>query len=257
MRFILFPLATAAIIATAGAVIHLEIALAEIRKDQTRQTIISHAALPQGEFKTTLPELTKELGRAERQHVIVSPATVNDLQEKLKETDKTAAGFWPAAATFISYRSMLASPTIPQNLPDCVDAEPSISKILAATPDQFLMSTREYSNCKLTLDSQRDTERINSLIKTTAPFLTFTHCLIVYRGGPVKLILGLENVPYTLKSGSSEPHVVPFSGPTLVFQNCKFDFSLSTSPPDEGQRITAYLLENTTEKIDLPIHQQS
>jgi hypothetical protein len=45
VRFVLLPLAVATTIATVGAVIHLEIAVAGVGRDVTKQSLISHASL--------------------------------------------------------------------------------------------------------------------------------------------------------------------------------------------------------------------
>jgi hypothetical protein len=117
-------------------------------------------------------------------------------------------------------------------------------------------SKSEYENCRITLDSPKDDLKINALIAERAPFLTFTHCLIVYRGGPIKLTVALNKVPYKVTMGNLATETVPFTGQTLHFESCVFDFSLGSAPPPEGQRIANFLLAQSSSTFEIPMEKQ-
>ena len=117
VRFMLIPLAVAAIGGTIGAVIHLEIVVAGIKNgvasiqgEQVKQTLALNAALPANDFKANLPDLSADIAMVRKQKLSVRPQVINSLQQKLIATDPSSTGFWPAAAQLISYRSSLAMP---------------------------------------------------------------------------------------------------------------------------------------------------
>ena len=45
------------------------------------------------------------------------------------------------------------------------------------------ISNAYYENCRFTIDSPVDDERISQLVRTHYPVIEFRYCLIVYRGG--------------------------------------------------------------------------
>jgi hypothetical protein len=182
-------------------------------------------------------------------------------------TDKEAPGFWPTAAEFISYRSSSSAPALPPNFPDCTDRDPKGSTItdnskLNANPPQFSFSASIYEDCRLTLDSQKDSDKINTLLVTNALFIQFKHCLIVYRGGAVNLIIAKTNVPVVIRAGRNlnRPTMIasdPFSGPTLSFEDCVFYFKFDKTPPIKGQKITETLLAQNGPSVNLAMDKSS
>ena len=105
----------------------------------------------------------------------------------------------------------------------------------------------------MTLDSTTDMAKINWLILHEAPFLTFRHCLIVYRGGPLNLIVELKSFPMMVQVGKRPPTVQTFSGRTLRFENCRFDFAFSSPPPQEGQHFTSQLLAQSATSAEVGV----
>jgi hypothetical protein len=228
-----------------------------IKGDLAKQALTNHASLPLSDFKATLPDLGSAIATAKQQGAKVAPGVLNDLQQRLVAAEG-APGFWPTAAEFISYRSSSAVPALGVNVPDCTDREPTPMKITAVpTPTTASVSSSTYENCRLTLDSAKDNAKINFLITHTAPFLTFEHCLIVYRAGSINLIVALNKFPLAVRVGDRPKQVVPFSGNTLHFENCIFDFSLSPAPPQQGQQITELLLSHGTASVDISIQKPS
>ena len=75
------------------------------------------------------------------------------------------------------------------------------------------------------------------------PSLTFKHCLVVYRGGAINLILSWKNRP--VKGGVPGKQITEGAASvpnTLGFEDCLFDFSFQGVPPPNGQQIAEDLL---------------
>jgi len=266
VRFLLLPLAVAAAVATVGAVIHLEITVAGMGKnveglqsEVARQTLATDAALPQGEFQATLPELASAIAVARRQKLKVPPKVLSDLQQNLTATAKTPS-FWPAAAEFISYRSFdKVQGTLPPNLPNCTDGAPRQQRVKSVEDEyHFTLENALYENCHITLDSPSDSKRINDLLMHTTTGITFRNCVVTYRGGEIKLIVSFSNRPIHIaaeRGGGSLPSVEgTVSNPsTLRFENCRFELTLTVTPPPLGQQLTESLLSANIETIDFPV----
>jgi len=239
----------------------IEIDLKEIHASLDRQSLTTHAALGLEDFKATLPDLNSVVASARKQKLNLSAKVIDDLSSKLGQTakaDANAPALWPTIATFISYRSIVFSQNVGTDLPNCTDHDPTPMHVIdeprktKGNKFQFHLTTSEYSNCKLTLDSPKDDARINFLVTHSAPFLTFKNCLIIYRGGPIGLIVGLKNVSYNAQIGI-HPIRPALSGNTLHFENCVLDFSFDSVPPIEGQRVTQLLLSQSPTSADLPV----
>ncbi len=268
VRFLLLPLAVVAAAATVGAVVHLEIAMAGMRNnvagvqgELARQTVTADAALPASEFKAALPELGPAIAATRRQKLKVSPKVVSDLQQHLTATDadKTPS-FWPTVAEFISFKSFnSASWAAPANLRACTDSAPTPATVKEVqSPRQMTINPGVYENCRFTLDSPQEDERLNSFLTHSTPQIAFKHCVIVYRGGTINLIISLDerNASYTV--GSSEHPMgtgtVNVSvANTLEFRDCLFDLVLHNAPPQPGRQLTQLLLAATDTTITVPI----
>jgi hypothetical protein len=239
--------------------------IADIRGNLGKQSVINHAALPLSEFKATLPDLRSAIATVKEQDVKVAPNVISDLQQKLL-TAKDAPDFWPTAAQFINYRSQLAISDFQDlqrpTLPDCTDHDPSPTKVETISKDrhQFTVRSGYYDNCRLTLDSPQDDAKINSILESTAFMLTFRHCVVVYRGGEINLIVAFNNRPLTLfPIGHPESAftTAPFTGRTLFFENCLFEIELDGQPPLPGQQFTQNLLATNGTKIGFTVSKAS
>jgi hypothetical protein len=107
----------------------------------------------------------------------------------------------------------------------------------------------------LALDSPTDTAKINWLITNSSPALKFVNCLITYHGGPVNLILALNNSHVSMKL-KEIPFPLPMHGSapqTLFFVDCIFNFSFTSAPSPEGQKITEYLLAQNADRAILSL----
>lgn len=229
-------------------------ATTRIAKDQqennsilrAQRTITELASLPPTEFKASLPDLASTMTTATKQRRRVPSETIDALQTKLLTTDSNAPSFWPAAAEFISYRSFNdASWTPVANLRKCTDSPPSPPTIKEVqSPTKMTLNPGVYENCQFTLDSPEDNQRLNEFLLHTLQ-IRFKHCLIIYRGGQINLILAFNK----LKAAYQVDAPPPASGMlevtndhTLEFQECLFDFSFRNTPPEQGQEMTKFLL---------------
>ncbi|HEX4005786.1 MAG TPA: hypothetical protein VHX60_06405 [Acidobacteriaceae bacterium] len=229
--------------------------LGRIEGQLAKQTAVTQASLPASEFRAALPDLGSALQTMQKEKISISPVTVDAIQKKMIATESSALGYWPAAAEFISYRSrnqaQNPSQLLNANLPNCTDSDPHPPIVTNASPDRGpdgmyhgSFNGPYYENCRFELDSPDADSKVNSMLMARAPFLSFKHCLIVYRGGAIDLILAFQNKPYAIEI--PEQHLVlpatPYLGPALIFGQCIFDFRLTAAPPPKGQDFTQRLL---------------
>ncbi len=245
----------------------VEQTLVGIQYDLSRQSLINHASLPLQDFKANLPDLSSAIAAAQQQHVRVSSKVTEDLGKKLAASTD-APHFWPTAAEFISYRSQVATADfqnlIRPDLPNCTDHAPTPMKLIvsdeeakygkagdvANVPDLLNETDKNkthlvpavYKDCRFTLDSPEETSRIPNLGEHRSYILTFRHCQIVYRGGPITLLT--PNPEPTAITGKSRERsdVYIITGQTVHFENCLFLFAINSTPPVEGQSLTVQLL---------------
>jgi hypothetical protein len=238
--------------------------LTAIEGQLAKQSVVTHASLPLSEFKTTLPELSAAVATVRQQKLSVSPQVVVGLQQKLTATDTSAPGFWPVSAELISFRSFnngseQTKGLLSAKLPDCVDSEPHsavVTKVIE--PNIIQYNVPYYENCRFTLDSPHDDERINEVLMTKAfSALEFRHCLIIYNGGNVNILFLMPDATGTRivdPLGKFNGHTTAeiSGGPELTFTNCLFAFSISKTPPPGGQKMTETLLAQNAEKMSIP-----
>jgi len=225
--------------------------------DLVRHEMDKRAVLSKQEFQLTLPQLNSTLKVAKQENVRVPAKLIQGLQQKLSGTDRNAAEYWPTVATFISYRSDLLSRQHSLNMPRCVDSKPTgmtINKVIS--PDEMTVNRGVYENCSLTLDSPEENERLNKILATERPLIALRHCLIRYHGGEVKLILAWKNriVHYRVDAPPARSGEVSISGPSLLFEDCLFDFSVDGIPHPSGQKVTETLLAQNANTLELPRH---
>ena len=241
---------------------------------ETKLTVLglqSQASLPQAAFDKALPDIRSTVAAARKDSMSVPPAVIEELRSKLLASDPAAPDFWATLSEFVSYRSSLGyHATIAPapltgvyslaKLPDCTDSLPgpmTIKEVLnpnEATPNRGL-----YENCRFVLDSAKQDQILNDILKTTTPFLTFKNCLIEYHGGEITLILAWDKEPFTMTlvgRGPKDPtKIIPttLSGPAIQFENCLFVFEFQNSPPPNGQRLATTLLAENATSLSLPI----
>jgi hypothetical protein len=232
---------------------NIEDSIKQIRRDLSPLQIGAVASLPSDSFQAALPQLKSALSIAKKEQVPVAPKIVSQLQSNFLSANQDSPDFWPTVSEFISYRSESAVPPLKANLPHCTDGEPSRSEVTAVRPNSVDFSARVYQDCVVTLDSTADMAKINWLILHDAPFLTFRHCLIVYRGGPLDLIVEVTNLPAMVQVGKKPPILTTFSGRTLHFDNCRFDFAFSSPPPRQGQHFVKQLLAQSPTSADVQV----
>jgi hypothetical protein len=213
-------------------------------------------------FGERLPAIKNLLTAASEQNVKIEPAITKNLTQKLLQVDVKSNGYWPTAAEFLKYRSQAVTPDLQSllhsDLPNCTDHDPQHNMVVGATsPHTVQVLPAQYMNCKVVLDSQKDLDKINAILRSQL-FLAFDDCVIVYRGGAVE-IASSSNSPETTfvlidPSGKkTDAGPAKFEGPGLRFNNCLFLFSIHDTPPPTGQYLTRTLL---AQDAALSIYQQ-
>ncbi len=217
--------------------------------------------LPIATFQQRLPALKDLLSVAKNQKVKIDPKIVNQMGGKLTELPTRPTDYWQAAANLVSYRSFNTTSWTPQaNLLNCTDTAPETATITAPLTSaagklELKASMGEYRNCRITLDSPQDGKHLNSLLAGGMASITFYRCVVVYRGGPIALILAWDNhVLDSAAGGKKEASAtMSTSGNTVRFMDCIFDFSVQPFPSPQVQRLTEFLLAQNTPNINLPL----
>ncbi len=198
--------------------------------------LTTHSSLTTGAFQSTLPELKSALVTAKKEKAPVAPKVINELQQKLLQSDPKAPDFWPAVGAFISYRSVLTHEDIAnlqKSMPICTDHAPqnaTLAQDVSPGTQTVKINPALYENCQLQLDSPEQNAKI-SYFAQTFPALTFRHCLVNYNGGLVQLRLGMW---------------------PLTFENCLWNISLPGLPPPNGQKVTETLLAGDPDLFRFP-----
>jgi hypothetical protein len=213
-------------------------------QDVIRHQFESASQLPARTLGERLPAVKNLIALAQNERVQIKPAVATSLSQKLLQVDNVNQTYWEVASALINYRWSATSPqNFPPNLPDCTDTEPHLW-VDALDFGRIVLQLEKdvYSDCRVTLDSPKDGEKLNrDLTSGTVSHVEFRHCLIVYRGGVVKMPLVWRERRIKPTIGFKQPYTV--SGLTLLFMDCAFDFSLpQTAPSIEAQEVTKTFL---------------
>lgn len=235
--------------------------IALIRADLGKLALSTTAALPLADFRANLSDLRFSMANARKQDLKIPSKIIDDLQTKLTSVDTDAPTFWPAAAEFISYRSINRTPWVPPGiLPNCTDSKPrteTLSQGLEVWGQQRKLEVKlgEYRDCRLTLDSPVDGERLDSLLVGDVPVIGFYHCFIVYRGGPIKLALAWNHrVVSSVSDNKGNSITLSATGSALKFADCVFEFSIEQSVPSmQAQQLTRLILSQKATTIEIPL----
>jgi hypothetical protein len=234
------------------------------------QDVIHHqfesaSKLPSAALRQRLPALKHLLSIAKDQEVKIDPTIVNRMSKKLAGIPSRLPGFWTPAlpldywqtvANLVSYRSFNAMSWSPQaTFPKCTDSDPETTAINAnftteGKPSQLTTKLGTYRSCRITLDSPEDATRLNSLLLGGIAGITFYRCLVVYRGGPIKLILAWD---HRVVASAEKVGTLTASGNTISFVDCLFDFSIQELPTPQTQQLTEFLLSQNSPTINLPL----
>ena len=234
-------------------------------QDLVKHQFENTSKLSAATFQKRLPAIRDLLAVAKDQKVKVEPTVTAALGKQLLKVPSGSNDFWAVAGDFISYRSFITVSWAPsENLPNCTDSQPTITTVtqpftLEGQPHELRHNLGEYRNCRVTLDSPTDGERLRSLLFGSVPNLFFYRCVVVYRGGPVKIPLAWNNRVIDSVTDKKGPAAsLSESGNTLTFNDCVFEFSLPQSPPaSEGQQLTKSVLSQDTPTIVLPLAKHS
>ena len=181
-----------------------------------KQTAVSQSSPPLAEFRATLPDLSDALATVSQQKIAIPSSVVSDLRQKVAATDAQAPGYWAAAGELVSYRSQATQDALLRaNLPNCTDHEPVPMQVDATKTG---VHNAYYENCRFALDSASDDAKVNDILIEEAFALDFRHCLIVYRGGDIDLLIEVTNEVSTTQSldGKRVSGPVSFERPHFV-----------------------------------------
>lgn len=205
-------------------------------QDLVQRQMNKAAQMPTSELQDNLSQIKNVVEVARREKVQVKIKTVQTIEEKLRSLPSRTDQFWQLSADLISYRSLFGRPdylsTWKPSLPRCADFEPHPSTLaegIGPGEQTIKVNPAYYENCRVQLDSAEENEKITNYAKRYVG-LTFKHCLVVYRGGPVNIHLGLG---------------------ALTFENCLLDLSVYGTPPVSGQKVTEFLLAKNIESFKL------
>jgi hypothetical protein len=227
-------------------------------EDLIKRQMDRAGSLPLSQFRANLPAITHLISAARQQGVTVDPRLIGQVQQKLLTVQPRVLEFWPVSAELLSYRSFNVAPQTTQqlaatNLANCTDSLPKPMRITEVIdPHTIKFSRGLYENCRVTLDSAQDNERINLALLGTTPLITFKHCLVIYRGGAVNVVLAWNERPSEIHIEGHAPMSLSLSGNALEFENCLFVFSVQGVPPPTGQQLTESLLAQNTATLRLP-----
>jgi hypothetical protein len=244
-----------------------------VEKKLTTSELQSQVSLPQADFDKALPDIRSTVAAARKDRISVPPAVIEGLRSKLLASNSAAPDFWPTLSEFVSYRSALsyhaaaATPTPPTSVysfaklvPDCTDSLPkpmTVKEVLS--PNEITQNRGLYENCRFVLDSVKQDQVLNTILRGNTPLITFKNCLIEYRGGEINLILAWDKEPFTwtlVGRGPQDPSKIlhmTVSAPAVQFENCLFVFEFQNSPPPNGQRLSTTLLAESATSVSLPV----
>jgi hypothetical protein len=226
--------------------------------------VISHqfenvAKLPAQAIGERLPALANLFAIAKDQGIKMNPEVATSLSAKLLKINSNAPDYWPLLGNFVSVRS--PERNLAEGLPDCVDSRPKPSEIPTSMSDSsswshFKIMPSIYTNCRFTLDSERDSQLLALVMKSGSPLIAFQHCVIVYKGGEVNLTFIWDKTPMVITfvnriTGQMSQLPARMTSPALQFIDCQLDFSIEKIPPPTGQKTTRILLAQNSTSLTL------
>jgi hypothetical protein len=222
-------------------------------QDLVQRQLSGMIALPKPAFHEKLGQLADTLEVAREQKISI-PGIAATLGEKLVRDNDRSAPYWRAAGSLISYRSQGVA--VQSVLPDCTLKPPDPMVILQVTdPNHMQVESGHYHNCKITLDSEQDSQRLNKYMAEETPLVEFDDCMVVYNGGPIGLVLEWHDHQGSITVGGiPRATTVSISGNALTFKNCQFAFSINQQPqPKEAEVVASVLSQNGSLVNALPV----
>lgn len=219
-----------------------------------------------GDLELGLKTVAALATKAQQQRITSDSTAIAEVIQDLLSIKDRNADFWKASTSLLNYRSFDISPRqttglSTANLTDCTNSDPLPYKITEVGPVGEIKkySNAYYENCRFTLDSLEDDKRINSIMLNRFPVIELRHCLIVYKGGDFSLITYWQPFlgPFHALTGKGTGGVFKYTGPSLQFIECLFDFSVSNQMPERGQEITQGLLAQNGLSLILPLGKDS
>ena len=215
-----------------------------------------------GDSELKLKTIAALATKAQSQGITTDRESLANATNALLAVKDRSADFWNASVALLNYRSFNSLPDQAErlsqpNIPNCTDKAPHPFTVTGVGPigNVTQIASAFYEDCRFTIDSERDDERINATIKNGLPVIEFRHCLIVYSGGPFTLItwIRFNNAKFNSLQGHGSGGSFNYNGPTLNFSNCLFNFSTVKQVPPKGQQVVEALLAQNGPDLRLPI----
>ena len=227
--------------------------------DLLADRLARNASLSKAEFEKQIPELNKLLSIAVNGRIPVDDAVLRSASHKLLEIGPKAPETWSAAAQLVSLRSIQNIDLADAKLKICTDGEPTPMTVESVQlPHTVNFRNGSYENCIFELDSAEQNKTLNEILSKRVPYITFHRCLVVYRGGPVHLIVSWNNRPSKIVDMNGKvKDEVSLSGEAIHFDQCLFQLRLANSPPLEGQKFTEALLAMNGNSVSFAVAPES
>jgi hypothetical protein len=227
-------------------------------QDVIRHQFESVSKLSASVLQERLPALRNLLAVAKNQDVKIEPTISANLSQSLLQIQADAPGLVEASGDLISYRSF-SSASWPSSLDllSCTDRAPEITTLhqkfkVEGIPHELNANLGVYRNCRVTLDSPTEDERLKRVLTGEVPNITFYQCIIVYTGGLIDLPIAWDNRVVDAVGIGKGTISLGISGSTIAFNDCKFELKLS-APSEEARKLTRLLLAQNTGTINLPL----
>jgi hypothetical protein len=255
VRSILLPLAVAAAVATAGAVIHLEIALAAVRGEFARQTIATEEELLAVETsqaannptdKNSQTQAKNYLLEAKQKSLRLPTAVVAQAGGSFVKASTKESSAWDVALQFVNYRSVLNAaslPTLPALRPyQSSDGKYEIASVIWATHPLPLYKLLSPPAADIWLAGEAPPEASARVEFLDKPSITSSGAkFIIFDWHRSDIALGLDGV--YMKNVIVRNAVIHYAGGPVrldhvYFVNCTFDIV----PQPLGQNLALAIL---------------
>jgi hypothetical protein len=193
--------------------------------------------------KKELAQVTTSFRQLSQAKVNLPVKTVDETTEALSEISTAHQDLpetWSAIGAFITYRSQMIRGWEETNLPLC---DRQFHRASASTEKGSNVITHgpvEVHDCKIVLDSLAASKNLS--IDLSIADMVFTHCAVLYNGGPIVLV--------PVKIARDTPAQLIGH---LTFQDCLFIVSLPEVPPPNGIELARALLSNPNGPLELTL----
>jgi hypothetical protein len=188
------------------------------------QRLGASSKLPLEEFRRQLKEFKALMGVAADAQASIPPATLAEIEKRMRAVQTDTPVYWQAAAAFVTYKSAVTGVSI-RELPACLNKEPVIrlAKAIDAKQTTIELTKAVYEDCEFVIDSPVAAAVRQKFLNFTG--LELRRVRVVYQGGEVLFPSGSAGV--------------------ATFIDCSFVLSLPGEPSKTGRGLIQTLLAAT------------